>query len=182
MLALLAVGFGACSQKNTWSHEERKALREALRSYREMVYLENLTDAEYLLFADAVADELENDYPVYATFLQMPGLNDTVDMVVVTTIVEQLNADARNMRHIYPYESLVKKGILPAGLDHKQLRDFYKCFASKVNKAYPNLQQFVTAVLGDTSDNSQIRKMQSECANNLFNWVVTEVDIVETAD
>ena len=94
LLALFAAGFIGCSQRQEWNREERKAMREALDSYRQMVYLDDLTDAEFLLFSDEVAGTLENAYPVYAAFIQMPGVNDTVDMVVVTTIVEELNAGA----------------------------------------------------------------------------------------
>lgn len=102
LLSMFAAGFVGCSQKREWNHEQRKAMREALRSYRQMVYLDDLTDAEFVLFTDQVAGELEGTYPVYATFVEMPGVTDTVDMVVVTTIVDELNADARNMRHISP--------------------------------------------------------------------------------
>lgn len=111
---MFAAGFVGCSQKREWNHEQRKAMREALRSYRQMVYLDDLTDAEFVLFTDQVAGELEGTYPVYATFVEMPGVTDTVDMVVVTTIVDELNADARNMRHIFPYNYLVAQGVLPA--------------------------------------------------------------------
>ena len=155
-------------------------MREALRSYRQMVYLDDLNDAEFVLFTDQVAGMLENAYPVYATFVEMPGVTDTVDMVVVTTIVDELNADARNMRHIYPYNYLVAQGVLPAGLDHEQQKAFYTCFAGKVNAAYVTMDQFFNAILADTSDMSQIRQMESQCANDLFSWVVTEVDVIET--
>ena len=100
LLALFATGFIGCSQQREWNREQRKAMREALRDYRKMVYLNDLTDAEFQLFADEVATALETSYPVYTTFIAMPGVNDTVDVVVVETIVEELDADARNMRHI----------------------------------------------------------------------------------
>ena len=93
LLSMFAAGFVGCSQKREWNHEQRKAMREALRSYRQMVYLDDLTDAEFVLFTDQVAGELEGTYPVYATFVEMPGVTDTVDMVVVTTIVDELNAE-----------------------------------------------------------------------------------------
>ena len=107
LLAVFAAGFAGCSQRREWNREERKAMRDALRSYRQMIYLDDLTDSEFVLFSDGVAGELENAYPVYTTFIQMPGVNDTVDMFVVTTIVEELDADAHNMRHIFPYDYLV---------------------------------------------------------------------------
>ena len=151
LLSMFAAGFVGCSQKREWNHEQRKAMREALRSYRQMVYLDDLTDAEFVLFTDQVAGELEGTYPVYATFVEMPGVTDTVDMVVVTTIVDELNADARNMRHIFPYNYLVAQGVLPAGLDHDQQKAFYNCFAGKVNDTYDTMSQFFNAILADTT-------------------------------
>ena len=148
LLALFAAGFFGCSQSREWNKEQRQAMREALRDYRQMVYLDDLTDAEFVLFADGVANDLEGAYPVYTTFIEMPGVDDTVEMVVVTAIVDELNADAHNMRHIYPYNYLVS--------------------------------QFFNAVLADTTDLSQIRRMESQCANDLFEWSVTEIDVVET--
>lgn len=182
LLSIFAAGFVSCSQRRQWNHEQRKAMREALRSYRQMVYLDDLTDAEFLTFTDDVAGELESDYPVYTTFVEMPGVTDTVDMVVITTIVDDLNADAHNMRHIYPYNYLVAQGVLPAGLDHDQQRQFYKCFAGKVNDNYSTMTQFFNAILADTTDTSQIRQMEGQCANDLFDWVITEVDVIESTN
>lgn len=182
LVALLAAGVTGCSQKREWNREQRKAMRESLRSYRQMVYLDDLTDEEFVLFTDDVAGQLEGSYPVYTTFLEMPGATDTVDVVVVTTIVDELNADARNMRHIYPYSYLVAQGVLPEGLDHEQQRQFYNCFAYKVNTAYQTMTQFFNAVVADTTDRSQIRRMESDCANDLFDWTVTEVEVFQSAD
>ena len=182
LLAFAATGFIGCSNSREWNREQRKEMRESLRDYRQMVYLDDLTDAEFVLFTDDVAETLENNYPVYTTFVAMPGMSDTVDVVVVTTIVDELNADAHNMRHIYPYNYLVAQGVLPAGLDHSQQRAFYKCFASKVNANYYTMSQFFNAVLADTTDLSQIRRLQGQCANDLFDWTVTEIDIIETVD
>ena len=179
LVALVLVGMMSCSKKREWNHQQRQAMRQALRDYREMVYLNDLTDAEYLLFTDEVATDLETAYPVYAAFIEMPGVEDTVDMVVVETIVDYLDADAHNMRHIYPYASLVAEGILPKGLDHRQQRQFYTCFAEQVNQQFVTMNNFVSAILADTTANSAIRQIESQCANTLFGWVVTEVDIVE---
>ena len=180
LLALFAAAFPGCSKQHQWNHDQRKAMREALRDYRKMVYLDDLTDAEFVLFTDQVAGTLENAYPVYVEFIQMEGVDDTVDMVVVTEIVDELNADARNMRHIFPYNLLVAQGVLPAGLDHEQQRAFYNCFAQQVNDTYQTMGQFFNAILADTTDMSQLAQLQSQCANDLFQWVVTEVDITET--
>lgn len=178
VVALLATMAG-CSQQHKWNHEQRKAVREALRDYRKMAYVENLTDAEFVLFSDEVALDLEGDYPVYATFISMPGVDDTVEMVVITTVVDELNADARNMRHLYPYEYMVEQDVLPTGLDREQQRAFYECFADKVNSYYYTMGQFFDAVLADTTDVSQIARFQQDCAADLFGWTVTEIDITE---
>ena len=182
LLALATTGFIGCSKTREWNREQRKEMREALRDYRKMVYLDDLTDAEFVLFADDVAETLENSYPVYTTFVTMPGMSDTVDVVVVTTIVDELNADAHTMPHISPYNYLVAQGVLPAGLDHGQQRSFYKCFANKVNSTYSTMTQFFNAVLADTTNKSQIRRLESQCANDLFDWTITEVDVIETVD
>lgn len=180
LLALVAAGFSGCSKQRQWNQDQRKAMREALRSYRQMVYLDDLTDAEFVLFSDQVAGNLENAYPVYVEFIQMEGVDDTVDMVVVTQIVDELNADARNMRHLFPYNVLVAQGMLPEGLDHNQLKSFYSCFAAKVNDTYSTMGEFFNAILADTTDLSQISQIESQCANDLFDWEVTEIDITET--
>ena len=182
LLAIFVAGLTGCWQRRQWNHEQRKAMRESLRDYRQMVYLNDLNDAEFIEFSDDVATTLENNYPVYVTFLQMDGVSDTVDMVVVTTIVDELNADARNMRHIYPYNYLVAQGVLPAGLDHQQQHAFYKCFASKVNSTYNTMGAFFNAVLADTTDKSQMRRLEGQCANDLFDWTVTEVEVIESVN
>ena len=153
LLTLVAAGFVGCSQTREWNREQRKAMRESLRDYRRMVYLNDLNDAEFVAFTDDVAEQLEESYPVYTTFIAMPGVNDTVDVVVVTTIVDELNAE--------------------------QQHAFYKCFAGKVNATYATTAQFFNAVLADTTDMSQIRRLGNQCANDLFDWTVTEVDIIE---
>ncbi len=177
LLGLLVIGFGSCSQQRKWDHEQRKAMHEALKAYRKMVYLNDLTDPEFTAFSDSVTVDLEAAYPVYTEFIQMQGVDDTIDMVVVTTIVEQLNADAHNMRHIFPYNTLVAQGVLPSGLDLGQQRAFYKCLAGKVNSTFWSIDQFFQAVWADTTDMSQIRQLESQCANDLFSWVVEEVDV-----
>lgn len=182
LFVLVAAGFIGCSQSQEWNQEQRAAMRQSLRDYRQMVYLDDLNDTEFMLFSDQVAGTLEGTYPVYENFVSMPGVIDTVDMVVVTAIVDELNADAHNIRHIYPYNYFVAQGILPAGLTSEQQHSFYKCFAGKVNAAYTTMGQFFNAILSDTTGTSQIRQMESQCANDLFSWTVTEVEIVETGN
>lgn len=178
--ALFFCNFVACSPTNKWSREERQSLREMLRDYRRMVYLNNLTEAEYMLFSDNVASAIELDYPLYTTFIEMPAVNDTVQLYVVTTIVEQLNTDARNMRHLFPYKMLVADSILPAGLNRQQQTAFYRCLSQRVNQTYPTLEDFIYAIASDTTATSTVANLQRQCASELFDWSVeiVEVDVI----
>ena len=171
----------SCSQQKKWNHEQRQQVRNALKQYRQMVYLQDLTDAEFAIFTDSVTVDLEGAYPVYTEFIEIDGLNDTIDAVVVTTIVEQLSLDAHNMRHLYPYPYLVAEGVLPDGIDRSQQRAFYKCLAAKINNYYTSMTAFFNAVLADTTNNSQIARFQQQCASDLFGWVVEieEIDIYD---
>lgn len=177
--ALSILSIAGCSQQAQWNRQERQAMRNLLRDYREMVYLNDLTDAEYMLFSDNVAANIEEDYPVYTTFIQMPGVNDTVQVYVVTTIVEELDTDARNMRHIYPYQYLVGNNILPSGLDRSQQNAFYNCLSQKINNTYPTVNAFVNAVMSDTTSTSQISRLQQQCAADLFDWTVEVIEVTE---
>ena len=184
LLVVAIITIASCSKQAKWNHEQKEALKKALKTYREMVYLQDLTEPEFVIFTDDVANDVESAYPVYATFMQIPSVDDTLDMFVVTAIVEQLNEDATNMRHLYPYRTLVKQGILPDKLSHDERHAFYKCLAQKVNNYYTSVDEFLSDVIkSDTSAQSQIGKFQSECANDLFDWVieVTEVDVIEPA-
>ena len=178
MVTLALLSIVGCSEQAKWNRSQRQSMREALRQYRRMVYLNNLTDAEFMLFTDDVALALEEDYPVYTSFIKMPGMNDTVQVYVVTTIVEELDADARNMRHIFPYPSLVSQNILPAGLDRVQQHAFYKCLAGKIDTTYSTMEQFVDAILADSTSQSQIAQMQLQCANELFDWTITLDEVI----
>ena len=177
VVALVFGGLFACGEQTKWNREERQAMRNLLRDYRKMVYLNNLTEAEYMLFTDQVLAAVEEDYPIYTTFIEMPAVNDTVQVYVVTTIVEQLNADASNMRHIYPYRDLVAANILPDGLTRGQQNAFYQCFANAVDNTYSNAAQLVNAIVADTVQTSQIAQMQSTCANELFGWTVEIIEV-----
>lgn len=176
-IILAAITMSSCSQKAKWDHKQKQAMRENLRQYRDMIYLQDLTEPEFVIFTDSVTGNIEEIYPVYATFMQIPNVDDTIDMFVVTTIVEELDADAHNMRHIFPYRYLVSQGILPDKLSHEQQRSFYKCLAQKVNYSFSSTEQFLNAILADTTANAKISQFQQECANELFDWVI-EVDEV----
>lgn len=177
---IVAIIFGcifACGEQTKWNRDERQAMRNLLRDYRKMVYLNDLTEAEYMLFTDRVLASVEEEYPVYTTFIEMPAVNDTVQVYVVTTIVEQLNADASNMRHIYPYNDLVTANILPSGLSRAQQNAFYQCFADAVDNTYSDVGQLVNAILADTVQTSQIAQMQTKCANELFGWTIEVIEV-----
>ena len=152
-------------------------MRNLLRDYRKMVYLNDLTEAEYMLFTDQVLASVEAAYPVYTTFVEMPGKNDTVQVYVVTTIVEQLATDAHNMRHLFPYPYLVGEKILPSGLDRVQQNAFYRCLSQQVNNTYSTVGDFFNAVLADTTSPAAVRQMQQQCAADLFNWTVEIIEI-----
>ncbi|MBR2976232.1 MAG: hypothetical protein IKC57_05275, partial [Alistipes sp.] len=105
MVALFAaVG---CSKQREWSDKERHALRKDIKAYRDMLYLDNLAEAEFDAFSGDVVEAIEIDYPVYTTFVELPARGDTVEVYVVSMIVNELDADAHNMRNIYPYPWLV---------------------------------------------------------------------------
>lgn len=174
-LAAIAVSTVGCSKEKRWGDMEREQLRRELRAYRDMVYLENLAEAEFNDFSGDVVEAIEIDYPVYTTFIELPGRGDTVEVYVVSTIVEELNANPHNMRNIYPYPYLVEEGILPAGLNHQAQRAFYDCFSKKVKRYYPSTQAFFNAVVGDTASQNTLTNMQMQCAADLFDWGV-EID------
>ena len=178
--ALSILSIACCSQQAKWNRQERQAMRNLLRDYRDMVYLNDLTDAEYMLFSDNVTSRIEKDYPLYTTFVQMPGVNDTVQVYLLAAIVGEIDTDARNMRHIYPYRSLVDAGILPSGLDRAEQNAFYNCLSQKVDETFPTAGSFVNAVISDTAATSRICRMQQQCASDLFDWTAEGVGTSET--
>ena len=175
VISLAALMCG-CSKSREWSHEQRKQMRQDLREYRDMVYLSDLDDVEFDMFSDGVAVSLEEAYPVYATFIAMPGVDDTVTMVVVEAIVTELEADAHNMRHLFPYRYLIEEGILPKGLSHQQLVSYYSCLASKVNGYYDSVESFLDAILSGTSDTTALGQFQRQCAVDFDDVEMVEVD------
>ncbi len=175
LIAAASIALIACNTTTSeWTLEQRKSMRRAIHEYRDMVYIDELTDAEFFIFSDNVTDEIEATYPNYDEILTFPALSDTLESYVTTIIIEQLNADASNMSHIYPYRELRKEGMLPKALTRQQQRSFYKCFARKVNQQYSNFESFFEAVVYNTTNKSEISKMQSSCAKSLFDWSGTE--------
>lgn len=176
-MAMAAILFvGGCAKEKRWGMKEREELREELRAYRDMVYLDNLAEAEFNSFAGDVVSAIEIDYPIYTTFVELPGRGDTVEVYVVSTIVEELNTDPHNLRNIFPYPMLVADGILPSGLNHQAQRSFYDCLSHKIKRAYKSTADFFDAIVSDSpADNSKIASLQWQCAADLFDWGV-EVD------
>lgn len=180
LLTVMVAVAGCKTKTREWNDRDRRAVREEVRAYRDMVYLNNLAELEFEEFADDVVGYIEVDYPVYTTFVELPSKGDTVEVYVVSTIVKKLNADAHNMRNIFPYPWLVSEGILPANLDHQAQRAFYECFARKVRNNYPSTTAFFNAVVNDSST-SQLTALQEQCAADLFDWnIVIEEEVVAT--
>ena len=174
-MVAVATSIVGCSQQRRWNEREREELRRELRAYRDMVYLDNLAEAEFNAFSGDVVEAIEIDYPVYTTFIELPGRGDTVEVYVVSTIVEELKANPHNMRNIYPYPWLVEEGILPSGLNHQAQRAFYDCFSRKVKQYYPSTLAFFNAVVGNDASQATLTDMQMQCAADLFDWGV-EID------
>lgn len=179
IFAAAAAMIVGCLSKAKWGEKERREVRDEVRAYRDMVYLENLADVEFDEFSGDVVEAIEIDYPVYTTFVELPGRGDTVEIYVVSTIVSELNADAHNMRNIFPYPQLVADGILPPALDKQAQRAFYDCFARKVRNYYPSTEAFFEAVVNDDPSTSMLTMFQQQCAADLFDWnvVVDETTI-----
>lgn len=155
---------------SSWDREQRRTIQRAISEYRDMVYVSELSDAEYYIFANDATDIVEMNYPTYEEFVAMPAMNDSIEVIVTTLIVEQLDADGANIRHIYPYRELRREGILPKGLSRKEQRAFYKCFARKVNAAYNSYSDFLSAVVANETDKGQISQFQRECAKSILGW------------
>lgn len=135
-----------------------------LQGWREIVYLNDLTDEEFALFASGVADILERRYPSYVEFVEMPMVGDSVEMVIIATITTDLKASPERLRHIFRYDDLVELGTLPAGLTLHQRNNFYRCFAERVGMTYGSLQRFVWDAVYSTLDDLLIAQMLRHCA------------------
>lgn len=160
----LTMGLTSCSNKQKWTEEERRATREMLRDWREIVYLNNLSEEEFMLFRSQVADMLEQQHPVYEEFIEMPMMGDSVEVVLLATIVTELKASPEKMRHIFPYTFLVAEGYLPKGLDRHHQEEFYRCFADNVNRNYGSVQQFVWDAFYSRLDDLLVVAMLRSCA------------------
>lgn len=183
-IAMGVVALVGCTERKGWSHDDRKAVREEIDDYRDMVYLEDLEVVEFDDFSGDVIEAIEIDYPTYTVYYELPGRGDTLDVYVVSTIVERLDTDPHNLRHIFPYSWLVAEGVLPAGMDKQAQRAFYDCLSQKVKRQYHTSRRFLYALMNDPNAGNVILQMQNDCAMELFDWGV-EVDetvVVETTN
>lgn len=154
----------SCGNNRGWSARERQEAHEMLREWREMVYLNDLTEEEFALFANNVTDLLQMEYPSWVEFIEMPMVGDSVEMVVITAIVTEIKASPDKLRHIFGYEELCNAGVLPVGMSHKHQQDFYKCLAEKVNNTFGSMQQFVWDAVYSKLDDMIIAQMMRHCA------------------
>lgn len=183
-IAMGVVALVGCTEKRGWSHDDRKAVRNEIDNYRDMVYLEDLEVVEFDDFSGDVIEAIEIDYPTYALYYELPGRGDTLDVYVVSTIVERLDTDPHNLRHIFPYSWLVAEGVLPAGLDKQAQRAFYDCLSQKVKRQYHTSRRFLYALMNDPNAGNVVMQMQNDCAMELFDWCmeVDETVVVETTN
>jgi hypothetical protein len=107
---------------------------------------------------------LEEQYPVYEEFIEMPMMGDSVEVILLATIVTELKASPEKMRHIFPYTLLVADGFLPKGLDQHHQEEFYKCFADNINRNYGSLLQFVWDAFHSRLDDLLVVAMLRSCA------------------
>ncbi len=167
----------SCSNKSKWTPQQRQEAHKMLREWREMVYLEDLTEEEFALFANNVTDLLEEEYPSYVEFIEMPMVSDSVEMVVITAIVTEIKASPSRLRHIFTYKELIDAGILPKGLSKSQQEAFYKCLSEKVNTSYGSMQQFVWDAVYSTLDDRRIAQMMRHCAEPYWDIEIDVIDI-----
>lgn len=166
----------SCGRKG-WDEKQRKEAREMLRQWRDMVYLRSLTDMEFAIFANEVADILEEQYPSYVEFIEMPMVGDSVETVVIATIVTEIKASPSRLRHLFPYKELVRQEILPDGLGAISQEDFYNCLAEKVNMVYGSMQEFVWDAAYSRLDDVVIAQMLRRCAAPFWDVDLTIVEI-----
>lgn len=155
---------GSCSGGKHWKEEQRRASNEMLRDWRHLAYLNALSEQEFELFANRVTDVLERKYPSYVEFVEMPMMGDSVEMVVIATIVNEIKASPERMKNIFPYHNMVDAGVLPDGLSTQEQSDFYRCLTEKINRAYGSIQQFLWDAIYSELDDYLIAYLMSQCA------------------
>ena len=166
----------SCNNRR-WNDKQRKATREMIEQWRQLAYLNALTEEEFALFAGRVTDVLEEEYPSYVEFVEMPMVGDSVEMVIVATIVTDIKASPTRLGHIFPYEELVANNILPEGLDQATVAPFYVCMAEKVNTLYGTMLEFVQDIIYSRLDDMIVARMISQCAQPYWDVEMEVIDI-----
>lgn len=174
---LLIFALTACN-KRSWNEEQRHEAREMVGEWRKAVYINDLSEAEYALFAGRVADILEMKYPSYVEFVEMPLVGDSVEMVIITAITSELKATPERLRHIFRYDDLVELGTLPAGLTRHQQNNFYRCLAERINQTYGSMQRFVWDAMYSQLDDVLIARMLQRCGSPFWD-VEMNLTIIE---
>ena len=164
LLGLMLLAAATACQNKHWTPEQKARLREQIRAYREWSYIQNMNDDEFMMLADDVAALLEADYANLAELNNTPGADDSVMMTVVGVFSNYITTDARNMRYLFPYHSLVRQGVLPEGMNRDHIRDFYKCMASKINNGYVSMESFLWAAMQNKVDATVVGTIQRDCA------------------
>ena len=177
LLIVCAATLGACTGKKEWNTSQRQQMRDRLKAYREWVYLNDMTDTEYMVFTDGVVGTLEEYYPNYGVLVTYPAVEDTISQVVVTAIVTDITTDAQNMRHLFPYNHLVRQGVLPRGMTRDQQRAYYQCLADKINNGYISMRSFLWQAMQKNVDSTRVGMFQRSCAQELSLDVVSDVDM-----
>ncbi len=170
-----AAALGACTGKREWNTSQRQQMRDRLKAYRQWVYLNDMTDTEYMVFTDGVVGTLEEYYPNYGVLVTYPAVDDTISQVVVTTIVTDINTDAHNMRHLFPYGHLVNRGILPRGMNRDQQKAYYQCLAGKINNGYISMRNFLWQAMQQNVDSTRVGELLRGCAEQMSLDMVKDV-------
>ena len=164
IVGVLCIYLSGCTQREKWNEEQRREAREMLREWREIAYLNALSEAEFEVFSAEVTNLLESRWPSYVEFIELPMVGDSVEVVVVATIVKDIKANAHNMRYLFPYPTLVSAGILPEGLTPHQQKEYYMCLANSVDNVFGSVQSFVWGAINSSLDDMAIAYMLRDCA------------------
>lgn len=158
-----------CSGRKGWTPRQRAEAKEQLTEWREVAYLGAMSDAEFAAFTDQAVEMLESRYPSYLELIAMPMMGDSVEVVVVATVVSDIRSDSHNLRHLFPYRWLVQEGVLPDGLSRSEQADFYSCLAMRIELNYPSLSNFIWQAMWGTLDEQRLADMFASCAEPFCN-------------
>lgn len=154
----------SCGKKSAWTPKQRTQAREMIDQWREWAYVGQMSESEFADFASRTIEQLETRYPSFVEFVAMPMAGDSVEVVMVAEIVEDLRADSHNLRRLFPYRMLVEGGILPDGLSRHQQADYYACLLLHIEQQCGSLGDFVWMVVWGTEESTAIARIMADCA------------------